>query len=189
MVTFLMQIIVPKRWLYFYSSTVRVSLQYKKVYKLNHPSPDRSVESSAIKRAIENVYAPLLPKGGSPFIYLSLEIDPANVDVNVHPTKKEVHFLNEERIIQAICEEFDKKLESANSSRTFHTQALFPGAKPVEEAPAESSNPTRVDYKLIRTDNRATTLDRFIQKPQTKKVRLEESDDENDRMDVDSQEE
>lgn len=52
---------------------------------------NRSVECSPLKRAIETVYATYLPKGSHPFIYLSLDIKSQNVDVNVHPTKKEVY--------------------------------------------------------------------------------------------------
>ncbi|KAI9243248.1 DNA mismatch repair protein, partial [Sporodiniella umbellata] len=77
------------------------------------------VDSSPIKKAIENAYSALLPKGGHPFVYLSLEINPKNVDVNIHPTKKEVHFLYEDRIILKILEVFQETLETANDSRTF----------------------------------------------------------------------
>lgn len=43
-----------------------------------------------LKKMVENIYITLLPKGSHPFVYLSLEINPQNVDVNVHPTKREV---------------------------------------------------------------------------------------------------
>ncbi|KAK4544335.1 hypothetical protein LTR36_004226 [Oleoguttula mirabilis] len=92
---------------------------------INH----RSVESTAIKRAIEQTYSPFLPKGGKPFVYLSLDIDPARVDVNVHPTKREVNFLNEEDIIELICDEIRTRLGKVDTSRTFMTQSLLSGGK------------------------------------------------------------
>lgn len=91
---------------------------------INH----RSVESSAIKRAIEQTYAAFLPKGGRPFIYLNLAIEPQRVDVNVHPTKREVNFLNEDEIIEEICAEIRSKLAEVDTSRTFITQSLLPTA-------------------------------------------------------------
>lgn len=92
---------------------------------INH----RLVESTAIKRAIEQTYSSFLPKGGHPFEYLSLEIDPQRVDVNVHPTKREVNFLNEDEIIEVICTAIGTKLAQVDTSRTFTTQALLPGAR------------------------------------------------------------
>ncbi|KAG9092124.1 DNA mismatch repair protein [Ceratobasidium sp. 370] len=56
---------------------------------INH----RLVESRRIQRGIEAVYTAILPKGAHPFVYLSLEIDPKHVDVNVHPTKREVRHI------------------------------------------------------------------------------------------------
>lgn len=91
---------------------------------INH----RCVDSSNIKKAIEQTYAAFLPKAGHPFVYLSLQIDPRRVDVNVHPTKREVNFLNEDEIIQAICEHIRSKLAAVDQSRTFMTQTLLPGA-------------------------------------------------------------
>ncbi|KAF3072671.1 DNA mismatch repair protein MLH1 [Trichoderma lentiforme] len=103
---------------------------------INH----RCVESSTMKKAIEQTYTGFLPKGGHPFIYLSLEIDPARVDVNVHPTKREVHFLNEEEVIQAICKKIESELAAVDESRTFLTQSLLPGAKPVEPLDEDDSD-------------------------------------------------
>lgn len=92
---------------------------------INH----RSVESSIIKKAVEQTYSAFLPKGGKPFLYLSLEIDPARVDVNVHPTKREVNFLNEEEIIEMVCDQIRSKLGTVDTSRTFMTQSLLSGGK------------------------------------------------------------
>lgn len=129
---------------------------------INH----RCVESSVVKKAMEQIYVNFLPKGGHPFIYLSLEIDPARVDVNVHPTKKEVHFLNEDEIISAVCKEIETKLAIIDTSRTFMTQTLLPGVKPVnvsrqpndedEDQPPKqtplSKRPVKNPTSLIRTD-------------------------------------
>ena len=52
----------------------------------------------------------------------SIEILPCNVDVNVHPTKHEVHFLHEDLIISAIQKCVEEKLLGCNESRTFYTQ-------------------------------------------------------------------
>ena len=75
-----------------------------------------------LRKAIELTYAPYLPKHAHPFLYLSLEIAPKNVDVNVHPTKHEVHFLHEDIITEKIQGAIEARLLSCNSSRTFYTQ-------------------------------------------------------------------
>ena len=129
---------------------------------INH----RSVESSAIKKAIEQTYSAYLPKGGHPFIYLSLDIDPQRVDVNVHPTKREVNFLNEEEIIECICTAISTKLSLVDTSRTFTTQSLLPSAKtpvptlsktrgetPKSTQKAPPATPAKPwEYQLVRTD-------------------------------------
>lgn len=101
---------------------------------INH----RSVESSAIKKAIEQLYSVLLPKGGHPWVYLSLEIEPQRVDVNVHPTKREVNFLNEDEIIESVCTAIRGKLAAVDTSRTFMTQTILPGVMIPTLPPQES---------------------------------------------------
>lgn len=104
---------------------------------INH----RAVESMAVKRAIEQTYSAFLPKGGHPFVYINLEIEPQRVDVNVHPTKREVNFLNEDEIIECICNEIRSKLAQVDSSRTFLTQTLLPGVTTVEPTNRDDVDP------------------------------------------------
>ncbi len=106
---------------------------------INH----RAVESSAIKKAVEQTYSHFLPKGGHPFIYLSLDIDPQRVDVNIHPTKREVNFLNEDEIIEIICDEIRTRLAKVDTSRTFMTQSLLPGVKPSAVSSSTVDAPAR----------------------------------------------
>lgn len=54
----------------------------------------------------------------------SLEISPQNVDVNVHPTKHEVHFLHEDSILERVQQHIESKLLGSNSSRMYFTQVM-----------------------------------------------------------------
>ena len=52
----------------------------------------RPVEDAAISRALRDGYRGAIAEGAHPAAWLWLEMDPALVDVNVHPAKKEVRF-------------------------------------------------------------------------------------------------
>ena len=81
---------------------------------------DRLVESTAIKRCVDEVYANrpdhVASTTSKPFAYLSLKVPGSHVDVNVHPTKKEVHFLYEAELCQAL----QRALEPLSSEARRH---------------------------------------------------------------------
>jgi DNA mismatch repair protein MutL len=58
----------------------------------------RPVDSRTLNYALIESYATTLPKGRYPVAVLFLEIDPAAVDVNVHPAKREIRFRNEGQV-------------------------------------------------------------------------------------------
>ncbi len=72
---------------------------------------ERPVESGIISRAVQNAYASLLPSGKYPFFILHIEVPYEKVDVNVHPRKKEVKFLSQSEVFQAVQAASKKALE------------------------------------------------------------------------------
>ncbi|KAF8532221.1 hypothetical protein BDD12DRAFT_919487 [Trichophaea hybrida] len=94
----------------------------------------RSVESMSIKKAIDRLYSAFLPRGAHPFVYLSLEIEPHHVDVNTHPTKREVKILHEDEVIKNVVAVLQEKLMALDVSRSYAlTQTLLPGASPRDD--------------------------------------------------------
>lgn len=82
---------------------------YAGVPTLNYPTRSyqivfvnkRPIVNRAISYGIFNAYSTLVPKGRFPAVFLFLDINPESIDVNVHPTKKEIRF-GDDRVIQEI---------------------------------------------------------------------------------------
>lgn len=62
----------------------------------------RVVKCPVILKAIDTAYKNLLPSGKYPFVCLNLDLPASDVDVNVHPTKKEVRYKNPNQIFNFI---------------------------------------------------------------------------------------
>lgn len=126
---------------------------------INH----RLVESKALKKALfEDLYRALLTNSIQPFIYMSIELDPGNVDVNVSPTKNEVTFLNEDMIINEIKKAVEGILLQTNETRKVFVQQLLPGA--AQSAAADTSLNKSKPYAkdMIRTDASTQSIVKFL---------------------------
>jgi len=89
-----------------------------------------------------------------------------NIDVNVHPTKLEVQFLHEEKILEMIQKEFDKNLQPASSERSMKLSETFFSSETSclldITLPSQSQSKNRADHKLVREDSQQNTLDSFL---------------------------
>jgi DNA mismatch repair protein MutL len=71
----------------------------------------RAIESGLITAAIREGYHTALMKGQYPVTFLFLNLDPAAVDVNVHPAKREVRFRDPTAVREAIVHSVQQTLE------------------------------------------------------------------------------
>jgi DNA mismatch repair protein MutL len=72
----------------------------------------RAVDNLTIQHALREGYHTALMKGQYPLVFLFLDLDPADVDVNVHPAKREVRFRNPDTVRHALAETVRKTLDS-----------------------------------------------------------------------------
>jgi DNA mismatch repair protein MutL len=63
----------------------------------------RFIKSAYLHHAVANAFEGLLPKDSYPSYILYIDVDPAQVDINVHPTKQEIKF-EDDKIIYAFVQ-------------------------------------------------------------------------------------
>ena len=106
----------------------------------------RAVENGVVNQALREGYHTALMKGRYPVAYLFLRMDPAAVDVNVHPAKREVRFREPGSVREALVATVRRTLEAgrADWSRSFHQPPLPEQAATAPGAP----NPTVANRPL-----------------------------------------
>jgi len=108
----------------------------------------RPVEDQLINRAIRDGYGGF-PTGLHPALFLYMEVEPALVDVNVHPAKKEVRFRRSadgvNTIVEAIANTLQKHArQEIHAAAAPEPERILPAPSttaPHEEIPARSTNP------------------------------------------------
>ncbi|HEY4638979.1 MAG TPA: DNA mismatch repair endonuclease MutL [Candidatus Udaeobacter sp.] len=75
----------------------------------------RAIESNVITGAVREGYHTALMKGQYPVTFLFVELDPAAVDVNVHPAKREVRFRDPNAVREAVVRCIQETLEHARA--------------------------------------------------------------------------
>ena len=114
----------------------------------------RAVKCPVFQKAIDTVYRTLTANNKYPFVVLNLEIPPHDVDVNVHPTKKEVRYKNPNQIFNFIFSAIQGGLsnyaENANVKPFTHTnnnpEPISDSSSPIVQFP-KVNNEIYVDEK------------------------------------------
>lgn len=97
---------------------------------------NRPVDSKVLSYAVIEAYHTYVPKGRYPPAFLFLRMNPSSVDVNVHPTKREVRFREEGKIRAFVIRSINDRLREISQGAV--TAAFSPS---IESLPSDSSSP------------------------------------------------
>ena len=81
---------------------------------------NRYIKNANITKIIEDNYKSFIPINRFPIFVLFIDIDPSLIDVNIHPAKEEIKFVNEEELNTVLINIIDKSLrENLNIPKAF----------------------------------------------------------------------
>lgn len=136
---------------------------------------DRFIKDNYLNHAVNKAYQELLPDDNFPLYVLFIDIDPAKIDVNVHPTKTEIKYLDEKSIYAIIHSAVKRSLGRFNISPTldFNQETAFsnmitPKAPEDIVPPSISFNPDFNPFGTPKTASPKTTY--FKEQYQPKEV-------------------
>ena len=96
----------------------------------------RQIVSRSLQWAVREGYGTLLPKGMYPAAFLDIRLDPAAVDVNVHPTKREIRLSRERDVMISVQDAVYSSL---------HEERIFTAAPAADAQKAEAPRLPKLD--------------------------------------------
>lgn len=109
---------------------------------------NRYVKSNFISRAIEDAYKSFLMQHKYPFTCINLQVDPELLDVNVHPSKMELRFRNQEEIYPFVFNTVDAAL---------HHKQLIPDVE-IEEKKEKEKTVTQIVSEVMASDGKKVRI-------------------------------
>lgn len=107
----------------------------------------RPVKEPSVSHAVYSAYEGVIPRDMHPPFFIFMEVDPARVDVNVHPTKREVRFEDKEAVyrfvrktaLEAVRAWHAKAREAVRAEAAPLAADGTPSARPFTERPVASA--------------------------------------------------
>lgn len=133
------------------------SLHFPTAEQLRFFVNGRPVDDKILKKAVMQVVKRQLPAGLFPFVYLFLQIDPTMVDVNVHPRKTEVKFLDPWAIFSAVTHVIQMHTWEQKVSYAAFTQPPVQTSKQYAWASYQKSSPPPMKHAWATYHAKADT--------------------------------
>jgi DNA mismatch repair protein MutL len=88
---------------------------------------NRFIKNGYLNHAVSDAFEDLLPAGSFPSYFIMIEIDPAKIDINIHPTKTEIKFDDEKSVYAIIRASVKRSLGkfSVTPSLDFEQETAF----------------------------------------------------------------
>ncbi|WP_446785687.1 DNA mismatch repair endonuclease MutL [Macellibacteroides fermentans] len=116
----------------------------------------RFMKHSYFHKAVMQAYDQLIPAGEMPDYFIYFTLDPATIDVNIHPTKTEIKFENEQPVWQILCAAVREAIAKSSSIPTIDFDVDGSIDIPVFNAPSSSFKAPSVqvnsDYNPFKPD-------------------------------------
>jgi DNA mismatch repair protein MutL len=105
---------------------------------------NRFIKSPYLNHAVYEAYRELIASDSHPAWYLFLEIDPKTIDINIHPTKTEIKFIDDKTIYALLHSSVKRALGKANvgPSLDFESEMSFD----LDSSPNKILTPPKVSY-------------------------------------------
>jgi DNA mismatch repair protein MutL len=136
----------------------------------------RPVSSRVMAFALREAYRNIIPAGRSPIAVISLEIEPGLVDVNVHPTKREIRLLKEEEISAALTTAVSGALQSHAEVRPLgeHPRTEIPAMRPevISQKSDQRTLPLDAIGQEVEISLAANTTDTADTAPHTRQMKV-----------------
>lgn len=110
---------------------------------------NRLVDSTAIRKCMDQVYASVLVGGNRHFSALMIRIPSSRVDVNVHPTKHEVLLLDEELILKRLSESCRRIVAITSAAKQLHVGQVNYEAINLKPVSSSSTNVSVLGHKGV----------------------------------------
>lgn len=109
----------------------------------------RVVHSKVIEKGIDQAYSDKLFEGRHPVAFLFLHTDPANLDVNIHPNKREVRFHDEVIITQLVKNTIRNALQTKDSIPAMKQESVYSLKQDYNKPQEIQKKEAQVDIKKL----------------------------------------
>lgn len=136
----------------------------------------RFIKDKTLTSAVEQAFKGLLPIGKYGFVILNLDVEPNKIDVNVHPTKLEIRFSEEQKIFKAVFYAIKEALLKSDLTRDNEEEIVESKMIPqkVETLAVIEKNEDDLNLAKTNAEKPLKQKDKFILKQEEKEKSIVE---------------